>query len=53
MVLSGVIRARDISPRNTITSSAIAEAQIIYEGSGDVTFGNEPGFLTRLINWFF
>lgn len=53
MVLSGIIRARDISPRNTIASSAIADAQIVYEGSGDVAGAHQPGFLTRLINWFF
>ncbi len=53
MSLTGIIRSRDISPRNTITSSAIAEAAISYEGDGDVANGNEPGFLTRVINWFF
>jgi flagellar L-ring protein precursor FlgH len=53
MGLTGVIRARDISPRNTIASSAIAEAKITYTGQGDVASGNEPGFLTRIINWFF
>jgi flagellar L-ring protein precursor FlgH len=53
MTLTGSIRSRDISPNNTISSSAIADALIHYEGSGDVANGNEPGFLTRLINWFF
>ncbi len=53
MTLSGLIRSRDISPSNTISSSAIADAQIHYEGMGDVANGHQPGFLTRLINWFF
>ena len=53
MNLTGVIRARDISPRNTIASTAIAEAKIAYTGRGDVASGNEPGFLTRIVNWFF
>lgn len=53
MNLTGVIRSRDISPGNTISSTAIAEAAISYEGDGDVANGNEPGFLTRVINWFF
>lgn len=53
MTLTGLIRSRDISPSNTINSSAIADALIHYEGSGDVANGNEPGFLTRLLNWFF
>jgi len=53
MSLSGVIRSRDISPQNTILSTAIADAVITYDGQGDVANGNEPGFLTRLLNWFF
>jgi flagellar L-ring protein precursor FlgH len=53
MTLSGIIRSRDIAPDNTIDSAAIADAVIHYEGNGDVAHGNEPGFLTRLINWFF
>jgi flagellar L-ring protein precursor FlgH len=53
MTLSGIIRSRDITPDNTINSGAIADAVIHYEGNGDVANGNEPGFLTRLINWFF
>ncbi|MCB1162123.1 MAG: flagellar basal body L-ring protein FlgH [Candidatus Latescibacteria bacterium] len=53
MSLTGIIRSRDIGPDNTINSSAIADAVIHYDGTGDVANGNEPGFLTRLINWFF
>ncbi|MCP4548358.1 MAG: flagellar basal body L-ring protein FlgH [bacterium] len=53
MTLSGIIRRRDISPQNTINSTAIANATIHYDGEGDVANGNEPGFLTRLVNWFF
>jgi flagellar L-ring protein precursor FlgH len=53
MNLSGIIRSRDISPGNTINSASIADAVIRYDGSGDVANGNEPGFLTRLLNWFF
>ncbi len=53
MSLSGIIRSRDISPGNTINSASIADAVISYDGSGDVANGNEPGFLTRVLNWFF
>lgn len=53
MSLTGIIRSRDISPGNTINSAVIADAMIRYDGSGDVANGNEPGFLTRLVNWFF
>jgi len=53
MTLSGLIRSRDITPDNTISSAAIADAVIHYEGSGDVANGNEPGIFTRILNWFF
>jgi flagellar L-ring protein FlgH len=53
MTLRGVIRKRDITPQNTIASTCIADATISYDGSGDVANGNKPGFLTRLVNWFF
>jgi flagellar L-ring protein precursor FlgH len=53
MSLRGTIRQRDISPDNTIRSSMIADAEISYDGEGDVARGNEPGFLTRLVAWFF
>ncbi len=53
MSLSGIIRKRDISPQNTISSAAIAEAMISYDGKGDVSGGDRPGVITRLINWIF
>jgi flagellar L-ring protein precursor FlgH len=53
MNLMGIIRKRDISPQNTILSSAIAEAKISYEGTGDVSDGHRPGFIMRFVNWIF
>ena len=49
--LSGLVRSRDIGPDNTLPSSAIADAIIVYQGEGEVANGQNPGILTRLVNW--
>lgn len=46
--VSGVIRPEDIGPDNTVRSSAIADAEIEFTGSGDVTRSATPGFLSRV-----
>ena len=51
--LSGVVRARDVSPNNTVESHVIADAEISYSGKGNVSTGARPGFMTRLVNWLF
>ena len=51
--VSGVVRSKDVTPDNTIESYLIADAEISYTGKGNATTGSRPGFLTRLINWFF
>jgi flagellar L-ring protein precursor FlgH len=48
--LSGVIRTRDISPKNVILSTYIADAQIEYSGKGVVNDRQKPGWLTSLLN---
>jgi len=53
LLVSGVIRSRDIGPDNTIASSAIADAVIVYEGEGEVARGSDPGLLTRVVDWIF
>jgi len=51
IILTGVIRPRDISGNNTIYSSYISDATITYDGKGDLNYNQNPGFLTRLWNW--
>ncbi len=53
MVVSGVVRSRDIAPDNTIISSLVADAQIEFSGTGVVGDKHQPGILTRLFNWLF
>jgi flagellar L-ring protein precursor FlgH len=53
MVLSGIIRATDIGPDNTIRSDRVADASICYTGIGPIAKKQKPGVLSRLFNWLF
>ncbi len=50
IILSGVIRPEDIRPDNSITSDLIADARIVYTGSGVVSDKQRPGWLGRLMD---
>jgi flagellar L-ring protein precursor FlgH len=45
--LRGIIRPDDISPANTVLSYRLANAQISYEGKGDLARAARPGWGTR------
>lgn len=51
--LEGIVRARDISADNTILSTFVADARIMYDGKGIIDSGHEPGILTKIVNWIF
>jgi len=51
--ITGVCRARDILPNNTILSTFISDAQIAYNGSGMVNDASDPGVVTKILNWLF
>jgi flagellar L-ring protein precursor FlgH len=50
IILSGVIRPRDISDNNVILSTFISDAKIAYSGSGVVNDRQRPGWLANLLN---
>ena len=50
IILSGIIRPRDISDNNVIQSTFISDAKIAYSGSGVVNDRQRPGWLTNLMN---
>ncbi len=50
IILSGVIRLRDISPDNIILSTYISDAKIAYSGSGIIDDRQRPGWLANLLN---
>jgi len=51
--VSGQIRADDINPDNTVYSFKLADAVIRYSGNGVNSSAQEPGVLTRFLNWLF
>jgi len=50
IILSGIIRPRDISEENIIMSTFISDAKIAYSGSGIVDDRQRPGWLANLLN---
>lgn len=48
--ISGIVRAADITPQNTIVSTQIANANITYGGNGMVADSNKAGWATRFFN---
>lgn len=52
--LSGIVRAVDVRPDNTITSDRVADARIEYVGRGALADANAQGWLSRFFNspWF-
>ncbi|MBD3670074.1 MAG: flagellar basal body L-ring protein FlgH [Gammaproteobacteria bacterium] len=48
--LSGIVRPEDITTENTVQSTKIANAQIIYGGSGALADANREGWLSRFFN---
>ena len=50
IILSGVIRPRDIDDDNVILSTFISNAKIAYSGSGIVNDRQRPGWLANLLN---
>ena len=53
ILVSGIVRARDIDAKNRVRSTHIADAEIVYDGKGVVDAGHEPGLFTKLVNWLF
>ncbi len=52
--VSGIIRATDISPDNTVLSSQLANARFVYGGQGVIAEANTKGWLQRVFdsNWW-
>lgn len=48
--VSGIVRAVDIEPDNTVPSTKIADARIAYSARGALADANRPGLLARFFN---
>ena len=53
IILEGVIRPQDINFDNEVSSKRVSNANIEYEGEGVVGDKQDPGLLTRLVNFIF
>lgn len=51
IVITGVIRSEDIAADNWVLSSNMADARILYTGSGVLTDKQHPGWMTRALDW--
>ncbi|MDD3553704.1 MAG: flagellar basal body L-ring protein FlgH [Deltaproteobacteria bacterium] len=49
LILSGVVRPKDLSPDNTIPSTRIADARMEYTGGGVLSEKQSPGWLARIL----
>ncbi len=45
--IRGIVRPLDIGPDNSISSTKVADAQILYSGRGSLARANKPGWLTE------
>ena len=52
--ISGIVRATDITPDNTVFSTQVANAHIVYGGQGVIAEANSKGWLQRVFdgNWW-
>ncbi len=48
--ISGIVRAEDIAPDNTIVSTRLANAKISYSGTGELASTQKMGWLSRFFN---
>ncbi|MFH1537511.1 MAG: flagellar basal body L-ring protein FlgH [bacterium] len=53
MVLSGIIRPKDISRDNMIASTKLSDVQLRYTGKGPIARRQKPGILNKIFDWIF
>jgi len=51
MTIAGLVRRVDVDTKNTVLSSAIADAKIVYSGLGVLDDVQRPGWLVRVLDW--
>lgn len=51
--IKGEVRSKDISISNTIDSPQIANAEVSILGKGALNEAEQPGWITRILNWIF
>ena len=51
MTIAGIVRRVDVNTKNTVFSSAIADAKIEYSGLGVLDDVQRPGWFVRVMDW--
>jgi flagellar L-ring protein precursor FlgH len=51
LVITGLVRTKDIDSYNRVNSTYIADAHIYYENEGEVTRGTKPGYVWRAFQY--
>jgi flagellar L-ring protein precursor FlgH len=51
LLVRGVLRARDVTPQNTVTSSLLANSVVQLCGKGPLWNNQRRGLITRLFDW--
>ncbi|MBI3584560.1 MAG: flagellar basal body L-ring protein FlgH [Nitrospinae bacterium] len=51
MTVSGIVRPEDISRNNSVISTDIADAKILYKGEGSLDDEQRPGWLGKAFKW--
>ena len=49
--IQGLVRPADVMAGNMVLSTRLANATIVYDGSGFVSSSAKPGLVTRIFNW--
>jgi flagellar L-ring protein precursor FlgH len=51
LTVRGTVRQFDISPNNTVPSTAIANMDVIFDGKGIVSDANKPALLSKIFKY--
>lgn len=52
MFVAGTVRAKDVTPANTVDSGLIANATVELKGKGPLWNNQRRGILTKILDWF-
>jgi flagellar L-ring protein FlgH len=53
IIISGTVRPQDINPDNTVSSIALANASVQYDGKGPVGDRQRKGLISTIFGWLF
>lgn len=52
LLVSGIVRSKDITAENTVLSTQVANATVQLTGKGPLWNNQKRGILTRVLDWF-